>query len=46
MEIVILAEEVLPLSIGNEELRHLRTLGELKQFVTVKLSVAPSSSHE
>ena len=36
MEIVILAEKVL---------RHLRTLGELKQFVTAKLSVAPSS-HE
>jgi len=34
MEIVMLAEEALPLSISNEELRHLRTLGEIEQFIS------------
>ncbi len=37
MEIVLLAEEVLPISINNEDLRDLRTLGELQQFVDQKL---------
>ena len=33
MEIVILVEEVLQMSINNEELRHLRTIGDVKQFI-------------
>ena len=37
MEIVMLVEEALPLSISNEDLRHLRTLGEVEQFITSKL---------
>jgi 3-hydroxyacyl-[acyl-carrier-protein] dehydratase len=41
MEIVMLAEEALPLSISNEELRHLRTLGEVEQFITSKLRGQP-----
>jgi acyl carrier protein len=41
MEIVMLAEEALPLSISNEDLRHLRTLGEVEQFITSKLHGQP-----
>lgn len=41
MEIVMLAEEALPLSISNEELRHLRTLGEVEQFIMSKLRGQP-----
>jgi acyl carrier protein len=41
MEIVMLAEEALPLSISNEELRHLRTLGEVEQFIISKLCGQP-----
>jgi len=41
MEIVMLAEEVLPISISNEELRHLRTLGEVEEFITSKLHSQP-----
>jgi 3-hydroxyacyl-[acyl-carrier-protein] dehydratase len=37
MEVVLLAEEVLPISISNDELRRLRTLGEIKRFVADKL---------
>lgn len=37
MEIVMLAEEALPLSISNEELRHLRTVGNVEQFIAGKL---------
>ncbi len=46
MEIVMLAEEALPITISNEELRHLRTLGEIEQFVTSKLrgEVPPRAS--
>ncbi|HEY9154802.1 MAG TPA: phosphopantetheine-binding protein [Opitutaceae bacterium] len=36
MEIVMLAEEVLPISINNDELRELRTLGDLERFVEQK----------
>lgn len=41
MEIVMLAEEALPITISNEELRHLRTLGEVEQFITSKLAGQP-----
>lgn len=37
MEIVMLAEEVLPLSINNDDLTRLRTLGDLERFVGEKL---------
>jgi 3-hydroxyacyl-[acyl-carrier-protein] dehydratase len=42
MEIVMLAEEVLPLSISNEELRHLRTVGEVEEFIASKLRGLPA----
>lgn len=41
MEIVMLAEEVLPVSISNEDLRRLRTLGEAERFITGKLRGEP-----
>jgi acyl carrier protein len=41
MEIVMLAEEALPITISNEELRHLRTLGEVEQFISSKLRGQP-----
>lgn len=37
MEIVMLAEEVLPVSISNEELNRLRTIGDVQQFFEGKL---------
>jgi len=40
LEIVFLAEEVLQVSIDNEELRPFRTVGDVKRFVTAKLSGA------
>jgi acyl carrier protein len=42
MEIVMLAEEALPISISNEELRHLRTLGDVEQFIASKLRGEPT----
>jgi len=46
MEIVMLAEEVLPISISNDELRHVRTLGDIEQFVARKIAepVEPACS--
>ena len=41
MEIVILTEDILPLSIGNDELRPLRTVGDVKNFITQKLRTLP-----
>ncbi len=41
MEIVILVEDVLQMSINNEELRHLRTLGDIKQFIDCKVRGLP-----
>jgi 3-hydroxyacyl-[acyl-carrier-protein] dehydratase len=41
MEIVILVEEVLQMSINNEELRHLRTIGDVKQFIECKVRGLP-----
>jgi acyl carrier protein len=38
MEIVMVAEEVLGISVSNEELVHLRTIGDVRQFVASKLS--------
>ena len=41
MEIVILVEEVLQMSINNEELRHLRSLGDVKTFISCKVKGLP-----
>jgi acyl carrier protein len=41
MEIVMLAEEVLQISITNDELIRLRTLGEVRLFVERKVRGAP-----
>ncbi len=41
MEIVILAEEVFAISIKNEELRSVRTLGDVKQFIAEKVRQPP-----
>jgi acyl carrier protein len=41
MEIVILTEDVLPVTINNDELRHLRTLGHVRQFIECKLRGLP-----
>lgn len=38
MEIVVLAEEVLPISINNEDLCQLRTLGDVKRQVLALIS--------
>jgi 3-hydroxyacyl-[acyl-carrier-protein] dehydratase len=42
LEIVFLAEDVLQISIDNEELRPFRTVGDVKQFIASKL--APASA--
>lgn len=36
MEIVMIAEDVLHISVSNEELTHLRTLGEVQRFIMAK----------
>jgi 3-hydroxyacyl-[acyl-carrier-protein] dehydratase len=41
MEIVILVEEVLQMSINNEELRNLRTIDDVKQFIECKVRGLP-----
>jgi len=41
MEIVILVEEVLEMSINNEELRNLRTVGDVKMFIDCKVRGMP-----
>jgi 3-hydroxyacyl-[acyl-carrier-protein] dehydratase len=41
MEIVILAEEVLRISINNEELCRLRTLGDVRRFIECKVRGVP-----
>jgi len=41
MEIVILVEEVLQMQINNEELRHLRTVGDVKVFIDCKVRGLP-----
>jgi 3-hydroxyacyl-[acyl-carrier-protein] dehydratase len=43
MEIVMLAEEVLGVSISNEELTRLRTLGDVQSFVVAKIIEARSA---
>lgn len=41
MEIVILVEDVLQMQINNEELRHLRTVGDVKTFIDCKARGLP-----
>lgn len=41
MEIVILVEDVLQLSINNDELRNLRTVGDVKTFIDCKVRGLP-----
>jgi 3-hydroxyacyl-[acyl-carrier-protein] dehydratase len=41
MEIVILVEDVLQLSINNDELRNLRTIGDIKTFIDCKIRGLP-----
>lgn len=41
MEIVILVEDVLQMSINNEELRNLRTVGDVKTFIDCKIRGMP-----
>ncbi|HZP60068.1 MAG TPA: phosphopantetheine-binding protein [Opitutaceae bacterium] len=41
MEIVMLVEDTLQMSINNDELRHLRTLGDIKVFIDCKVRGVP-----
>jgi acyl carrier protein len=41
IEIVVLVEEVLQISIKHEELCHLRTLGDVRQFIECKVRGLP-----
>jgi acyl carrier protein len=41
MEIVILVEDVLTMSINNDELRNLRTVGDVKTFIDCKIRGLP-----
>ncbi|HTQ29900.1 MAG TPA: phosphopantetheine-binding protein [Opitutaceae bacterium] len=41
MEIVMLVEDTLQMSINNDELRHLRTLGDIKVFIDCKIRGLP-----
>jgi 3-hydroxyacyl-[acyl-carrier-protein] dehydratase len=42
LEIVFLAEDVLQISIDNDELRPFRTVGDVKNFIVSKLARAPA----
>ena len=46
LEIVLSIEETMKISIENEELREIRTLGEVKTFITNKLSNTGSAAAE
>src|ERR1039457_7053429 len=46
MEIVILVEDVLQLTINNDELRNLRTVGDVKTFIGLKIWGPPLSRPE
>ena len=43
MEIVILVEETIGISVENEELRELRTIADVKNFIGTKLGAAPAT---
>lgn len=40
MEVIMLAEEVLQISITNEELAHLQTIGDVQRFMSAKIGEA------
>lgn len=44
MEIVMLAEEILPIAVLNEELTRLRTVGEVHRFLADKLAAGAAAS--
>ena len=46
MEIVMLAEDVFPISINNDELRGLRTIGSVQRFIECKLRGEPPPAPE
>ncbi|WP_158277335.1 acyl carrier protein [Opitutus sp. ER46] len=41
LEIVVLTEEALHISISNEELTQVRTLGDVRRFLATKVETAP-----
>ena len=43
MEVVMLVEEVLGITVGNEELTHLRTLGEARRSIAAAVAAAGSA---
>lgn len=45
MEVVMLAEEVLGISVNNEELTHLRTLADVQAFIARKVTAPPATHH-
>lgn len=42
MEVVVLVEDALQMTINNDELRHLRTLGDIKTFIDCKIRGVPA----
>ena len=44
MEVVMLAEDVLPISVSNEELTHLRTIGDVQRFMGAKVRELPGDT--
>jgi acyl carrier protein len=46
MEIVFLAEDVLQISIENEDLRPFRTVGDIKRFIASRLQRGPQGTPE
>lgn len=43
MEVVMLAEEVLHISVSNDELTHLRTIGDVQRFIAGKVRDLPDT---
>lgn len=46
VEVVMLAEEALPISVSNEELTGLRTLGDVQRFIAAKSVSRPPAPAE
>jgi 3-hydroxyacyl-[acyl-carrier-protein] dehydratase len=44
MEIVVMAEDVLRISVSNDEMTTLRTIGDVQQFITSKVSVPQTTA--
>ena len=45
MEVVMVAEEVVRISVSNEELTQLRTLGDVQAFMLAKTSASTNANH-